>query len=55
MDVLRRLVGDFTELRFEAAGGPDSIFIDNVTYVPSAGTIALATMGLGTMLPRRRR
>lgn len=42
------------DLTFITAGGPDRLYIDNITFVPTPGVFALACAGL-TLTARRRR
>lgn len=51
---LAALTDQFVDLKFGAIGGPDNVWIDNVTYVPSPGAIGLGLAGLLLAAGRRR-
>jgi hypothetical protein len=42
------------DLTFITAGGPDRLYIDNITFVPAPGVLALAFAGLAPIARRRR-
>lgn len=51
-NVLQQIMGDYTELQFSAIGGPDTVWIDDVVYVPPPAAVVVMT---GLALFRRRR
>lgn len=51
---LMDITGNYTELRFLSAGGPDDVFIDCVMYVPAPGAMGLTLAGMLIGARRRR-